>query len=139
MKKEIEERIKHAMKSKDQTLLMTLRGVVSKIVEQEKIDNTELSDSDILKTIQKIAKQREDSISQFKTAGRIDLVEKESLELEILKSYLPKQLEESEIRIILKNIIANGNTNIGSIMKELVVYGTQIDKKLASTILKELL
>lgn len=137
MKKEIEERIKQAMKSKNQTLLMTLRGIMAKIVEQEKLDNTTLDDVNILKCIQKIAKQREDSINQFKTAGRTDLVEKESLELEILKSYLPKQLEESEIRDILKNIVDSGNTNIGSIMKELSVYGTSIDKKLASTILKE--
>lgn len=139
MKKRLEEQLKTAMKAKDNTTLMTIRGVLSKITEQEKIDNSELSDDQILKVIQKISKQREDSITQFKSANRLDLVEKESKELEILKEYLPKQLDESEIRNILKSLIDSGNTNIGSIMKELNVYGTSLDKKVASSILKELL
>jgi len=90
-------------------------------IKQVEVDTRkELSDEDIIKIIQKSIKQREESATQYKEAGREDLYEKEMKEAKILKSYLPKQLSdeelESEIRKIIDEVNATSLKDMGKIM-----------------------
>ena len=137
MKNKITEQLKSAMKEKNAERLSVLRNILSKITEAEKVSNTILSDEEIIKVIQKIAKQREESINLFKQGNRLDLVQVEEYQLSALKEFLPKMMNEEEIRLAVKTSIENGATNIGLLMKDLNKFGNLIDKKLASTIAKE--
>lgn len=102
------------------------------------------TDEDVMSVIQKEAKQRRDSIDQFKTAGRQELVDKETRELEILKTYLPEQMNEEEIKKLVKDAIAQtGATtpaDMGKVMGSLVpkIKG-KADGGLVSRIVKECL
>lgn len=139
MKTKINEQLKSAMKNKDADRLSVLRGIISKITEAEKVSNTTLSDDEIIKTIQKLAKQREESINLFRQGNREDLALAEEFQLSVLKEYLPQMMSESEVRTAVKTAIDNGASNIGALMKELNQYGNLLDKKIASQIAKELL
>lgn len=96
----------NAMKSKDNFTRDTIRFLMSSLKQVEVDERKELSDGDIIKIIQKSIKQRDDSATQYKNAGREDLYEKESKEAEILKTYLPKQLSDLELKAIIIGIIA---------------------------------
>jgi uncharacterized protein YqeY len=139
MKTKINEQLKSAMKNKDADRLSVLRGIISKITEAEKVSNTTLSDDEIIKTIQKLAKQREESINLFRQGNREDLALAEEFQLSVLKEYLPQMMSEDDVRDAVKTAIDNGASNIGSLMKELGKYGNLLDKKLASQIAKEFL
>ena len=139
MKTKINEQLKSAMKNKDVDRLSVLRGIISKITEAEKVSNTTLSDDEIIKTIQKLAKQREESINLFRQGNREDLALAEEFQLSVLKEYLPQMMSESEVRTAVKTAIDNGASNIGALMKELNQYGNLLDKKIASQIAKEFL
>jgi uncharacterized protein YqeY len=139
MKTKINEQLKSAMKNKDADRLSVLRGIISKITEAEKVSNTTLSDDEIIKTIQKLAKQREESINLFRQGNREDLALAEEFQLSVLKEYLPQMMSESEVRTAVKTAIDNGASNIGALMKELNQYGNLLDKKIASQIAKEFL
>jgi hypothetical protein len=109
-----------AMKSKDNFKRDTIRFLMSALKQVEVDERKELCDDDIVKIIQKSIKQRDDSAQQFKNAGRDDLYEKESAEAQILKTYLPEQLNDEELIIIIKNIIsktkASSIKDIGKVM-----------------------
>lgn len=140
LKQQISEKIKTAMKDKNSNLLNTLRSILTKITETEKLNlNKELSDEQILNVIEKLAKQREETIILFKQGNRKDLVETEQYQLNILKEYLPSKMSEDETKKVIQEAISAGANNIGSLMKELNKYGNLIDKKLASQIAKELI
>lgn len=140
MKKSINEALKNAMKEKNAEKLSVLRSIIAKITEAEKLNsNIELTDDEIVKVVQKLAKQREESINLFKQGNREDLVAIEEFQLSVLKEYLPQMISEDEIRTIVKTAIENGANNIGLLMKELNRYGNLLDKKIASQIAKELL
>ena len=140
MKKSINEALKNAMKEKNAEKLSVLRSIIAKITEAEKLNsNIELTDDEIVKVVQKLAKQREESINLFKQGNREDLVAIEEFQLSVLKEYLPQMMSEDEIRTIVKSAIENGANNIGLLMKELNRYGNLLDKKIASQIAKELL
>jgi uncharacterized protein YqeY len=138
MKNKIEERKISAMKNKDTNTLKVMRSILSKITEQEKINNTILTNDEIIKVIEKLSKQREESIIIFQKGNRQDLVESEQFELNILKEYLPTKKSIDETRIIVQELINNGINNIGGIMKEISKYGNLIDKKIVGDIFKEL-
>ena len=103
---QIREKIKEAMKTKNEIELSVLRGLLSaftnELVAKNKKPSDELSDEEALVVIKRQAKQRKDSIEQFKTGGRNDLVEKETKELEILSQYLPEEMSREEIEKIAK-------------------------------------
>jgi uncharacterized protein YqeY len=140
MKKSINEALKNAMKEKNAEKLSVLRSIIAKITEAEKLNsNIELTDDEIVKVVQKLAKQREESINLFKQGNREDLVAIEEFQLSVLKEYLPQMMSEDEVRNVVKLAIENGANNIGLLMKELNRYGSLIDKKIASQIAKELL
>ena len=139
LKNEINEKLKIAMREKNVDMLKVLRSIIAKITESEKsASSKELSDDDIIVIIEKLAKQREESILLFTKGGREDLVSIEEFELNVLKEYLPVKMTESETRSAVETAIASGSTNMGLLMKDLNRYGNLIDKKLASSIAKEI-
>ncbi|HPQ20873.1 MAG TPA: GatB/YqeY domain-containing protein [Saprospiraceae bacterium] len=123
----LEERInsdlKDAMKAKDQAALRTIRSVKSAIL-LFKTDGTgaELDDEAAIKMVQKLVKQRQDSLDIYEKQGREDLAVTEREEIEVLKRYLPKQLSEdeltSEITSIIKDMGASGMKDMGKVMAE---------------------
>jgi uncharacterized protein YqeY len=140
LKQSINEKLKTAMKEKNAEMLNVLRGVISKITESEKANsNKELIDDEVIKVIEKLAKQREESIALFKKGNREDLVTAEEFQLNVLKEYLPQKMDEAATRKAVDEAIQAGATNIGMLMKELGKYGNLIDKKLASQIANELI
>ena len=105
LKEKINEDLKSAMKEGDKTRLTTVRSIRALILEFEKSGSgKELTAEEEIKLLSSAAKKRKDSIEQFKNAGRNDLADKEEAELNILMSYLPKQLSEEEIDIEVKRI-----------------------------------
>ena len=97
--------LKDAMKNKDTKKRDALRLLSSAFKQIEVDERKELSDDDIIKIIQKQVKQRNDSISQYKEANRDDLVQKEQSQIDIFSIYLPKQLTDEELEVIIAEII----------------------------------
>ena len=98
LKDRLQEDIKAAMRAKAADQLTTLRLITAAIKQKEVDERVSLDDGQVLSVIEKMVKQRKDSIAQFQAGGRQDLVDKESAELLLLQSYLPAQLSEEEIR-----------------------------------------
>ena len=122
LKNKIDQDIKEAMKAKEQDRLRALRAIKSMILlaETEKGVKGELSEDTEMKLLTKAAKQRKDSFDLYKDQNREDLATKERDELEVINSYLPKQLSEEELIAILKAIIsqtgASGLQDMGRVM-----------------------
>jgi uncharacterized protein YqeY len=107
LKEKINSDLKEAMRSKDTIRLRTIRSIRALILEFEKRGGeTKLSPEDELNLLSSAAKKRKESIELFEKGGRTDLVEKEKSELEIIQSYLPKQLNDEEIIEKIKVIAA---------------------------------
>ncbi|HZW53208.1 MAG TPA: GatB/YqeY domain-containing protein [Candidatus Elarobacter sp.] len=120
IKDDITADMKEAMKARDQVRLDTLRSVVSAFTYKRKEAAEDLSDADQLAIVQRLVKQRGDSIEQFRKAGRTELVEKETREREILRKYLPAQKSPDEIRAAVREAIAGlppEGRNQGALMK----------------------
>jgi len=104
---QIKNNIKEAILAKNTVLLETLRSMVAgftnELVAKNRKPNEILSDPDALTVINRLAKQRKDSIEQYKKGNRQDLVDEEEAQLAILETYLPKLMEKSEIEKIAKN------------------------------------
>lgn len=106
IQEQIKEKIKTAMKGRNELELSVLRGLsaafVNELVAMKRKPNEALSDEEALVVIKKQAKQRKDSIEQFKAGGRDDLAEKEQEELTILSAYLPEEMSKEEVEKIAK-------------------------------------
>lgn len=142
----ITEDIKKAMIAKDTVTRDVLRTLVSDIKNQTVNAGKELTEDVVLKCIQKSVKQHNDSIEQFKSANREELLNKELTEKNVLEAYLPKMHSESTIQTIILQIINDNNlpevkASMGKIMKLLNEREDRalIDKKLASMYLNSLL
>ena len=107
LKGQIKEEMKTAMKSGDRDRLKVIRLILAAINQIEIDSRTILEDNDIIKTINKMVKQRRDSIAQFSKGGRNDLVEIETNEIAILENYLPKKLSDSELDTIIAEAVSN--------------------------------
>jgi uncharacterized protein YqeY len=134
---------KAALKQKDQIKASILNFLRSEInyyaIEKQK---NKLEDQDVIAVIKKQVKSHQDSIEQFEKGSRTDLAEKEKKELEILKSYLPQELGEAELKKIIDEVIASvPNATIkemGKIMKEVMAKTAgRADGKLISDLVKE--
>ena len=145
LKAKLREDLKQSMLAKTEVKTSVLRMLLSAINYyeiQKGGAGYEATDEDVLSVIQKEIKQRKDSIEQFKNAGRQELVDKESEELELLKEYLPEQMGEEEITKLVKEAIAQiGSTSItemGKVMAALMpkVKG-KADGSLVSQIVKK--
>ena len=106
LKEQINTDIKEAMKAKENEKRDALRLLSSAFKQIEVDERKELTDDDIIKIIQKQIKQRNDSIEQYKIAGRDDLIAKEMSEISFYETYLPKQLTDEELKNAITTIIA---------------------------------
>ena len=120
LKIQIIDDMKSAMRSKDSPRLGTIRLLLAAIKQKEIDEQIELVDADIVSIIDKMLKQRRDSISAFSKADRKDLVEKEEFELKVLQDYMPLQFTEQEVEKAIVNAIestgANSMKDMGAIM-----------------------
>ena len=107
LKARITDDMKSAMKAKDKEALKAIRMILGAINLKEVDDRIKLDDTQVLTVIQKMVKQRKDSISQFKDAGRTDLVDVEEEELAIINNYMPAQRSEAKIATAVEKAIAD--------------------------------
>jgi hypothetical protein len=123
LKKRITDDMKSAMKAKDRQALKAVRMILEAIKQKEIDERIELNDAQVMTVIQKMVKQRKDSISQFSDAGRTDLVEIEEAELEIINNYMPEQLSDEEVASVVDKAIndsgANSMKDMGKLMRML--------------------
>ena len=119
----ISEAIKSSMKSGDKENTTTLRMAISEIKKEEIDKKSDLTDQEIIVILQKMIKQRKDSSSQFSSAGRDELAEKEEREIKSLTEFLPEQLTEEEIEKIVSKTVndlnAQSSQDIGKVMGSL--------------------
>ncbi|MBU1853926.1 MAG: GatB/YqeY domain-containing protein [Candidatus Omnitrophica bacterium] len=143
--KKIAKDLKDSIKNKDGLRTSTLRMLTADIqnlgIEKK---SSELDDDQVLKIIAKQVKQHQDSIESFKKGDRQDLVEKETKELEILKSYLPEQLGEKEVEEVVKKVIAQTGASSKSDFGKVIKLSMQemkgcADGKMVSSIVQKLL
>lgn len=107
LKATITEDMKIAMRAKDTARLGTIRLLQAAIKQREVDERVELTDDDIISVVEKMLKQRRDSIAAYDSAGRNDLSDVEKYEVSVLQTYLPTQLTEDEIIQILDDVISN--------------------------------
>jgi uncharacterized protein YqeY len=123
LKDRIQQDVKDAMRAKDKARLAAIRLITAAIKQREVDERIELDDAQVTAALDKMAKQRRESISQFEKAGRDDLIAQEVMELEIIQSYLPEQLGEDEINALIDSAMqATGATSIkdmGKVMGQL--------------------
>ncbi|MCF6236118.1 MAG: GatB/YqeY domain-containing protein [Gammaproteobacteria bacterium] len=107
MKERILDDIKTAMRAKDKGRLGVLRLISSAIKQREVDERIELDDTQVIAVLEKMIKQRRDSIEQFTAANRLELADIEKKELEIIQTYMPKQLSDEEISALIDEAIAS--------------------------------
>ena len=130
LKTRITNDMKLAMKAKDKDSLKAVRMIIGAIKQREVDERIELNDAQVLAVIQKMVKQRKDSISQFKDAGRIDLVDVEETELAIINNYMPEQLSEVEIAVAVDKAITDIDaTSMQDMGKLMGMLKQQLDGK----------
>ncbi len=136
--------LKEALKARNELKLSVLRMLKASLKNKEIEKMGPLSNEEIISVLSSMAKQRRDSIEQFSAAGRLDLAEKETKELEIVRSYLPSQLSPEELDRIICSAIRESNASapadIGKVMKIVapLTKGTA-DGKAVNQRVKELL
>ena len=106
LKERLTEDMKTAMRAKDKERLGVIRLALSAIKQQEVDTRTELDEPTILSLLDKMVKQRRDSITQFRAAERHDLADQEQYELELIQTYLPQQLSAEELDVLVSEAIA---------------------------------
>jgi len=120
LKDQITEDMKTAMRAKDAPRLLTIRGLMAAMKQREVDERITLDDAAIVGIIDKLVKQRKDSITQFTAGNRPDLVEKESAELAVLEGYLPQRLGveaiAAEVAAIVAEVGAAGPGDMGKVM-----------------------
>ncbi len=145
LKERITEDMKSAMRAGEKDRLAVVRLILAAIKQREVDERVTLDDAQVLAVLEKMAKQRKESIAQFESGGRADLVAKEKAELDIVRSYLPAQLSDAEIdALIAEAIAATGATTVkdmGKVMglvkgkaagrADMAVVGARIKQKLA--------
>lgn len=113
LKERIQTEMKDAMRGGDKARLATIRLILAAVKQREVDERIELDDTQMLAVLDKMAKQRRESIEQYAKAGRTDLVNQEEFELGVIQSYLPKQLTEQEIDALIDDAI--GSTGAASV------------------------
>ena len=120
LKEKITEDMKTAMRAKDSARLGTVRLLLAALKQKEVDERVVLSDADVLAIIDKMVKQRRESIAQFEKAGRNDLADAEKSEIGVLSAYLPQQLSETEVVREIEGAIAEtgaqGAKDMGKVM-----------------------
>jgi len=107
LKARISEDMKNAMRAKDSARLGAIRLLQSAIKQREVDERIELNDGQVIEAIEKMLKQRRDSISQYEAANRHDLADVEKFEVSVLQEYLPQALTDEEVAAILEQVISD--------------------------------
>ena len=146
LEQQIQEDIKAAMKAKDTVALAAARAVKGEILLFKTAEGGtgEVTDTDVIKMVQKLVKQRKESAEQYTAAGRGELAENELAEAAAMEKYLPKQLSEAEVEEALKAIIAEVGATSPRDMGKVMGVATkrlagQADGRTVSTLVKKLL
>ena len=148
LKQQIEDKLNRALKAKDKNTYPTLRLIISAIKDAEIAgrtkDKKEITDSDITAILKKMIKQRNESCEVYKKAGRSELLENETKEMNVISAFLPKQLSEEEVKKIcqetVKSVGATSMKDMGKVMGALKSkHADTIDFSKVSPIIKELL
>ena len=148
LKQQIESKLNEALKAKDKSTYPTLRLVVAAVKDAEIAGRSkgqkEITDSDLTAILKKMIKQRNESCEVYKKAGRAELLENETREIEVISVFLPKQLSEEETRKIcqetVKAVNASSMKDMGKVMGALKSkHADTIDFSKVSSIIKELL
>ena len=149
LREKINQQFNTALKNKDKTLVSTLRLILAAIKDSDIASRTAekkegINDSEILKVLRKMKKQRQDSVELYKKGERKELLEAEEAEIKIIETFLPKQLSEEETKKICKQVIeslgATSLKDMGKIMGSLKQkYSDSIDFSKVNLIVKEFL
>ncbi len=117
---QIKDAMKDAMRSKQKERLKTIRTILAEFKQYEVDERKEVDDTVALKILDKMVKQRRDSIAQFEKADRQDLIDVEAVEIEVLQDFLPAQLTAAEIETLvqqsIKEVAAEGIRDMGKVM-----------------------
>lgn len=120
LKQQISEDMKAAMRAKDTARLGAIRLLLAALKQREVDERIELSDADVIAIIDKMLKQRRDSITQYEAAGRQELADVEKFEMGVLQAYMPQQLSEAEVEAVITEAIAAtgaaGPQDMGKVM-----------------------
>ena len=120
LKETLSEDMKTAMRAKDSEKLATIRLINAAIKQREVDERIELGDDQVLSVIEKMIKQRKDSITQFEAGGRQDLADKEKSEISVLAAYMPAQMSEAEVQAEVASAVtqtgASGPQDMGKVM-----------------------
>lgn len=120
LKERITDDMKTAMRAKDSARLLVIRGLLAALKQREVDERIELTDPDVVSIVDRLVKQRRDSIGQFTAGGRQDLVDKETAELAVLEGYLPARLGvdeiTSEVAALVAETGASGPADMGKVM-----------------------
>ena len=120
LKDQITEDMKTAMRAKDAARLLTIRGLLAACKQREVDERIVLDDVAVIAIVDKLVKQRKDSITQFTAGNRQDLVDKEAAELQVLEAYLPQRLGADEVAAEVAKIVAelgaSGPGDMGKVM-----------------------
>jgi len=142
LKGQIQEDVKSAMRARDQRRLTALRLITAAIKQVEVDQRIEMDDTGVLAVLDKMVKQRRDSLEQYQSAGRDDLAAQEKFELDLIANYLPEALSREELSALIKQAIidtgASSMRDMGSVMNKLrdKVQG-RADMKAVSNAVKE--
>jgi len=142
LKSRLQDDMKNAMRAKEKDRLVVIRGTIAAIKQREIDEQIELDDTQVLAILDKLVKQRRDSAQQFRDAERLDLSEKEDMEMAILQEYLPVALTESEIALLIDEAISTSGAQsmkeMGKVMAMLKpkVQG-RADMSQVSTLIKQ--
>ena len=149
LREKINQQFNTALKNKNKNLVSTLRLILCDIKERDIANRTaknkqEIKDQEIIKVLKKMKKQRQDSAALYKKGGRLELLADEESEIEIINTFLPKQLSEEETKKICKETIefvsASSIKDMGKVMGSLKQkYSDSIDFSKANTIIRGLL
>ena len=142
LKGQIQEDVKSAMRARDQKRLTALRLITAAIKQVEVDQRIEMDDTAVLAVLDKMVKQRRDSLEQYQSAGRDDLAAQEKFELDLISTYLPEALSHGELTALIKQAVADTGASsirdMGTVMNKLrgQVQG-RADMKAVSNAVKE--
>lgn len=138
LKARIQEDVNTARKQREKLRVLVLSTVLSEIRNKEIDGGGDLDDDGVVQVISKAIKQREDAARQMRDAGRDELAEQEDAQAEILESYLPEQLSEDEVRVLVREAIEAGADEMGPLMGKIMprIRG-RFDGKEANRIVRE--
>lgn len=120
LKARLQADLNQARKARDRSRTLVLSTTLSEIRNREIEMGGEASDDDVLQVVGRAIKQRRDAAEQMIAGGRPELAQREEAEAELLQTYLPEQLEEDEVRAMIREIVAGGTTQMGAVMGQLM-------------------